>query len=288
MSNPSVILKTAAPAKINLSLKLVGKRQDGYHLLDSIFVPVNSVVDDISITLSDGDFSVRMSSNVPEMTDAETNLCSKAAKKYFEMTGLNVDCQIYLNKKIPIGAGLGGGSSDCAAVLKLLNKHYQKLSDNELHELALSLGADVPFFLVNKISHVTGIGENIVPFECNVQLPLFILSPLFSISTPWAFKHINPSIIGVDPLNSSSNIVEALKNDDILTTAKYLQNDFESLVFNKFPAYTVWKNFLLSCGALHVGLSGTGLSFFALFGELSDMENAEKKFYEEYGIFFKK
>jgi 4-diphosphocytidyl-2-C-methyl-D-erythritol kinase len=183
MNNTSVILKTAASAKINLSLKLVGKRQDGYHLLDSIFVPVSSLADDITITLSSGNKSVTISSNLAEMTDAANNLCSKAAEKYFKMTGIDVNCHIDLQKKIPIGAGLGGGSSDCAAVLKLLNSHYQKLTEKELHELALSLGADVPFFLVNKISHVTGIGENIIPFDCAMPLNILIFSPQFSIST---------------------------------------------------------------------------------------------------------
>ncbi|MBR1966627.1 MAG: 4-(cytidine 5'-diphospho)-2-C-methyl-D-erythritol kinase [Lentisphaeria bacterium] len=287
MNNTSVILKTAAPAKINLSLKLVGKRQDGYHLLDSIFVPVNSLADDITITLSHGDKSVTISSNLAEMTDAANNLCSKAAEKYFKMTGIDVNCNIDLQKKIPIGAGLGGGSSDCAAVLKLLNSHYQKLTEKELHELALSLGADVPFFLVNKISHVTGIGENIVPFECPASLHILIFSPYFSISTPWAFKHIDPSVIGEDSSNSSSNIINALQNDDVMTAAEYLKNDFETLLFSKFPAYLIWKKELLDLHALHVGISGSGSSFFALFANMADLENAKEKFSCKYKMFFK-
>ena len=287
MNNETVTLKCHAPAKINLSLKIVGKRIDNYHLLDSIFVPIPELFDEISITLTEGETSVKMSSNHEEMTDSETNLCSKAAKAYFKMTKLSVICQIHLVKNIPIGAGLGGGSSDAAAVLKLLNSHYNKLSAGELAELALTLGADVPFFLVNKISRVGGIGEIITPFENHTKMNLLILSPPFSASTPWAFKHLNPSIIGENPSKSSSKIAEALKNDDILTAAGCLLNDFESLLFEKFPAYQIWRNFLLNNNALHVGLSGSGSSFFALFDSAEKLADAETKFIEKFGTTIK-
>ena len=287
MSVSVVKLHAFAPAKINLSLKLVGKRADGYHLLDSIFVPFRALFDELTLELSDGEPSVTISSNLSEMTDAESNLCSKAAKLYFETTDIHPSCHIHLEKNIPIGAGLGGGSSDCAAVLSMLNSHYCKLSAAELHDLALLLGADVPFFLVNKISRVGGIGEKIEPLKTSLKLPLVVFSPSFSISTPWAFKHINPSIIGIDSSESTSKIVVALQNDDILTASKYLHNDFETLVFGKFPAYFIWKEFLLKCGALHVGLSGSGSSFFAVFDNSNILENAKEKFYKKYGQNFK-
>ena len=283
MNGKTVTLKCHAPAKINLSLKLVGKRIDNYHLLDSVFVPVAELFDEISIILTEGESSVKMSSNHAEMTDADTNLCSKAAKAYFKLTDISVSCQIHLVKNIPIGAGLGGGSSDAAAVLKLLNSHYGKLSSEQLAALALTLGADVPFFLINKISRVGGIGEIITPFENHAEMNFLILSPPFSVSTPWAFKHLNPSVIGENPSKSSSKIAEALKNDDILTAADSLVNDFESLLFEKFPAYQIWRNFLLNTGALHVGLSGSGSSFFALFDSAEKLADAESKFIVKFG-----
>lgn len=282
-----VILKSRASAKLNTALKIVGKRPDNYHLLDSVFVPVPQLFDEISITLSAGKNSVIMSSNLEEMTDAETNLCSKAAKKYFEMTDISVKCHIELIKNIPIGAGLGGGSSDAAEVLKMLNSHYKKLSAQEMHSCALSLGADVPFFLVNKPSRVSGIGENIMPFECRTQLHLMIISPPFAISTPWAFKHLDPSIIGQDPSNLSSKLVNALENDDILTAAECMHNDFEKLLFNKFPAYIIWRDYLRQHGALHVGISGSGSSFFALFESASTLAAAKKEFYGKFGTVIK-
>ena len=283
MNGKTVTLKCHAPAKINLSLKLVGKRIDNYHLLDSVFVPVAELFDEISIILTEGESSVKMSSNHAEMTDADTNLCSKAAKAYFKLTDISVSCQIHLVKNIPIGAGLGGGSSDAAAVLKLLNSHYGKLSSEQLAALALTLGADVPFFLINKISRVGGIGEIITPFENHAEMNFLILSPPFSVSTPWAFKHLNPSVIGENPSKSSSKIAEALKNDDILTAADSLVNDFESLLFEKFPAYQIWRDFLSDTGALHVGLSGSGSSFFALFDSAEKLADAESKFIVKFG-----
>lgn len=284
MTQASVILKCHAPAKVNLSLKIVGRRADNYHLLDSIFVPVDTLFDELTVTLTSGAPSVKMSSNLDEMTDSDSNLCSKAAKAYFKMTDIAVNCHIHLVKNIPIGAGLGGGSSDAAAILKMLNSHYQKLTFDELHKLALSLGADVPFFLVSRPSHVRGIGEIIEPFDCRAKLHLLVLSPPFAVSTPWAFKHLDPSVIGNNPSNSSSKIVDALKNDDILTAAKLLANDFESLLFEKFPAYYVWQEFLLKYDALHVGISGSGSSFFALFHSAEKLDAAKKIFKEKFGF----
>ncbi|MBR2508593.1 MAG: 4-(cytidine 5'-diphospho)-2-C-methyl-D-erythritol kinase [Lentisphaeria bacterium] len=289
MSPKETIFQTSAAAKINLSLKLVGRRADGYHLLDSIFVPVLELADELTLTLlEDGKGGVSISSNNAEMTDAENNLCTKAFRLYCRKAAVSPSCRIHLEKKIPIGAGLGGGSSDCAAVLKLLNSFYHKLSETELHETALSLGADVPFFLINKISRVRGIGENITTLECSAKLNLLILAPVFSISTPWAFKHLDPSVIGDDPSNLTDKLNLALQNDDILTAAECLQNDFESLLFSKFPAYLIWKKYLLDLSALHVGISGSGSSFFALFANKDTLENARHKFFDRYGIFFRK
>lgn len=284
MTQAPVTLKCHAPAKVNLSLRIVGRRADNYHLLDSVFVPVDTLFDELTVTLTSGAPSVKMSSNLDEMTDSDSNLCSKAAKAYFKMTDISVSCQIHLEKNIPIGAGLGGGSSDAAAILKMLNSHYQKLTFDELHKLSLSLGADVPFFLVSQPSLVRGIGEIIEPFDFHAKLHLLVLSPPFAVSTPWAFKHLDPSVIGNNPSKSSSKLVDALKNDDILTAAKLLANDFESLLFEKFPAYCIWQDFLLKNGALHVGISGSGSSFFALFHSAEKLDAAKKIFKEKFGF----
>ena len=281
--SPSVILKSSAPAKVNLSLKLVGKRADNYHLLDSVFVPVNFLFDELEIVLNDGKSSVKMSSNLPEMTDASANLCSKAAELYFKMTDIGVDCHIKLQKNIPIGAGLGGGSSDCGAVLKMLNDHYRKMTDAQLAETALTLGADVPFFLSGKISRIGGIGEKIEPLDCPFNGHLLIIFPPFSINTAWAYKNLDPSIIGHDPSKMTDILCSSLKNDDILTACRHLQNDFESLIFRKFPAYFIWRENLLANGAFHVGLSGSGSAFFAVFDDVEKLRSAAALFGEKYG-----
>lgn len=288
MSFQEIILKSSAPAKINLSLKLVGRRADGYHLLDSIFVPLPGLADELTVSLkNDGKNTVSMSSNLAEMTDSETNLCSKAFKLYCKMTEINPSCHIHLEKKIPVGAGLGGGSSDCAEVLKLLNSHYRKLTRNELHSAALSLGADVPFFLVRQTARVQGIGEIIKVLDCSFHAGILLIFPPFSINTAWAYKNLDPSIIGDDPSNLTDILSSAIKNDDILTAAKCLQNDFEKLLFEKFPAYKVWQKDLLECDALHVGLSGSGSTFFAIFDSLQKMQNAACIFNQKYNSILK-
>lgn len=289
MSPKEITFQTSAAAKINLSLKLVGRRADGYHLLDSIFVPLPGLADELTVSLkNDGKNTVSMSSNLAEMTDSETNLCSKAFKLYCKMTEITPSCHIHLEKKIPVGAGLGGGSSDCAEVLKLLNSHYRKLPRNELHSAALSLGADVPFFLVRQTARVQGIGEIIKVLDCSFHAGILLIFPPFSINTAWAYKNLDPSIIGDDPSNLTDKLNLALQNDDILTAAECLQNDFESLLFSKFPAYLIWKKYLLDLSALHVGISGSGSSFFALFANKDTLENARHKFFDRYDIFFRK
>lgn len=285
MSVEEITLKASAAAKINLSLKLVGKRADGYHLLNSIFVPVPELADELTLTLkNDGKGQISMSSNLAEMTDIENNLCSKAFKLYCKMTEISPSCHIHLTKNIPSGAGVGGGSSDCAEVLKMLNSHYGKLTEKELHEAALSLGADVPFFLVKKMSEVQGIGEKITPLGCDFHGFILLCFPPFAVNTAWAFKNLDPSIIGSVPSNLTEKLSSALKNDDILTAAKCLQNDFESLLFKKFPAYKVWQNDLLSVGALHVGLSGSGSTFFALFDNAEKMRAADTLLHSKYDL----
>lgn len=283
MSVGEITLKASAAAKINLSLKLVGKRADGYHLLDSIFVPVPELADELTLTLkNDGKGQISMSSNLAEMTDIENNLCSKAFKLYCKMTEISPSCHIHLTKNIPSGAGVGGGSSDCAEVLKMLNSHYGKLTEKELHEAALSLGADVPFFLVKKMSGVQGIGEKITPLGCDFHGFVLLCFPPFAINTAWAFKNLDPSVIGSDPSNLTEKLSLALKNDDILTAAKCMQNDFESLLFEKFPAYKIWQSDLNSIGALHVGLSGSGSTFFAVFDSKEKLQKAESFMQQKY------
>ena len=288
MKSNEIILHDAPAAKINLSLKLVGKRADGYHLLDSIFVPVPELADELTLTLhEDGKGIVSISSNLAEMMDIENNLCSKAFKLYCRLTEISPSCHIHLEKKIPSGAGVGGGSSDCAAVLKLLNSYYHKLSDLELHNGALSLGADVPFFLVGKTSRVQGIGEKIQPLGCDFHGFILLCFPPFAINTAWAFKNLDPSVIGKDPSNLTDKLSSALKNDDILTAAKCMQNDFESLLFEKFPAYKIWRNDLISLDALHVGLSGAGSTFFAVFNSTAKLQNAAAFFNQKYNSIIK-
>lgn len=258
---PKIICKSNA--KLNLSLKVVGKRADNYHLLDSIFVPLSDIYDLLTI-----DFGAKEScfeSNLePQNFDYHDNLITRAVNKYFEIAKIDDKIAIHLEKNIPIGAGLGGGSSNAAFTLKLLNDYYQALHEETLHGIAISLGADVPFFLVNKIARITGIGENIQTLESKNKLFFVLIYPQFPISTPWAFRNLDLSLIGIDSDKKNDKILKALACNDFDTIAQNLHNDLAVKLYDKFVLYDIIRDFLLKNGASGFGISGSGSSCFGI------------------------
>ncbi|MGH7923195.1 MAG: 4-(cytidine 5'-diphospho)-2-C-methyl-D-erythritol kinase, partial [Candidatus Binatus sp.] len=189
-------LSGRACAKINLFLRVTGRRDDGYHELDSVFLPI-SLADEIRLEIRAAEVpSVTVKCNLPELARSRNNLAARAARSFMSEFDLIAEVLIDLGKRIPVGAGLGGGSSDAATILCMMAGAAQLTDDDaagRLRRIALSLGADVPFFLDPRPSRVTGIGERIAALESVPSLPIVIVVPPFEVSTAAIFGALEPA-----------------------------------------------------------------------------------------------
>src|SRR5438477_6767716 len=182
-------MEVRAPAKINLSLKILGRRNDGFHELDTLIAPI-SLYDEIRIDKGRPGKVIEFRCDDPSVAKGDDNLAVRAAKAFFETTKIEPAVSIELRKKIPHGAGLGGGSSDAASVLLTLNELFKaKLSRNALAEIAQPIGSDVPFFLFQSAALCKGHGEMVSAVKLNRQFSILLLKPAFAVSTGWAYSH---------------------------------------------------------------------------------------------------
>lgn len=242
--------------KINLGLNIVGKRPDGYHDLETIFYPIN--IKDVLEVIQQSDFNFT-STGLTIEGDQENNLCVKAyhlLKKDFPELP---DVHMHLHKVIPMGAGLGGGSSDGAFALKLLSKKFHlNLSDEQLIHYALQLGSDCPFFIINKPCFATGRGEKMEPIDLNLSnYQIVIINPGIHVSTKSAFSQLAPK----KPFISSKEIVA----EPIEQWKQLLKNDFEETVFKQHPGIEEIKNTLYAKGAVYASMTGTGSTVYGVF-----------------------
>ena len=254
-------------SKVNLSLAVTAKRPDGYHELDSLFYPFRDPSDEILLEDAPGTSGVAIRCDAPGVPlEPEKNLCGKAVHAYCKAAGMDVPgLIIHLEKHIPVAAGMGGGSADCAAVLRLLQDRFRALSDARLEAAAFSLGADVPFFLDPRPSHVTGAGEHRTPVDgLPERLPLLLAAPQFPVSAAWAYKHMDLARAVSEPPRTNE-LIDALRRRDFESAAQFMRNDLEHALFEKFPLLVLLRRFLLEHGALRVMVSGSGPTLLALF-----------------------
>ena len=257
-----------APAKLNVRLKITGRRPDGYHNLVSIMVPVG-LYDRIELRITSRNRIAISCEGFSAPADKE-NLACRAAQAFFDHTGIDHGLSVKLTKNIPVAAGLGGGSSDAACVLKALNQICScPLSVRELSELALGLGADVPFFLTEKPCIARGIGEILEPIKKWPELWYIIVTPPIRVSTAWVYGNLNWS-----PLESTREleltkdeyqfIIANLKKK-VFVIDRILNNDLERVTASHFPAIEAIKEALMDSGADGVLMSGSGPSVFGVF-----------------------
>lgn len=246
--------------KINLGLRIIKKRDDGYHDLETIFypLPLNDALEAITINETASKFS---QSGLIVQGSAHDNLCVKAydlLKNKFPQLPV---VAMHLHKNIPMGAGLGGGSSDGAFMLSLLNEKYHLgLTREQLIDLAIQLGSDCPFFIINKPCYATGRGEFLEPINIDLSKYSFlIIHPGIHISTSDAFSMIKPSA----PEKNCKEIV----GGPIQYWKDNLINDFEIPVFVKFPELRSIKEKLYKHGALYASMSGSGSALFGIFAK---------------------
>ncbi|SHF67041.1 4-diphosphocytidyl-2-C-methyl-D-erythritol kinase [Mariniphaga anaerophila] len=245
-------------AKINIGLNVVSKRPDGYHNLETVFYPVSlsDALEMVEAPKSGISFSGTAVHGAPE-----DNLVLRAynlVKKDFGLPPVH----FHLHKVIPTGAGLGGGSSDAAFTLKLLNNFFElQISVEQLKNYAAAIGADCPFFIENRPAFATGIGDVLSPVQLDLsRYKLLIVKPPFGVSTPDAYRNIVLSV----PSFSLSKIQER----PVEEWKELVKNDFEKSVFKEYPEIENIKMKLYEMGAVYASMSGSGSSVFGIFREL--------------------
>ena len=252
-------------AKINLGLNIVERRQDGYHNIETVFYPI-SLCDILEVVPSATNDYTLYSSGIAVDALAENNLITKAYRLLqAEFNLLAVD--VYFEKIIPFGAGLGGGSADSAFMLKMLNEIFElKLSDATLENYASRLGADCPFFIQNKPIFASGIGN--IFDDINISLKgyyIVLIKPNIYVSTADAYA-------GVKPQKSAFSLFETIQEKPISEWKNRVVNDFEKTVFLKFPEIEKIKEKLYTEGAIYASMSGSGSSVYGIFEKETELK----------------
>ena len=248
-----------SPAKINIGLNIINKRDDGFHNLETIFYPLN-LFDEIEFTKSE---KFTFKSNDSNLNKEKTNLIIKAKELLETEFNIRLPVDIHLFKNIPIGAGLGGGSSNAASTLIALSKLFNlKIDTKHLFHLALQLGSDVPFFLNPVPSFAESRGEVLVPIKLKLRKYLAIVNPGIHIATKWAFGLITP----IQPKISLQLLINKspIEIEDLISIAS---NDFEKIVFNHFSEVKEIKDKMLEFGAVFSMMTGTGSTVWGMFDD---------------------
>lgn len=287
-----------AQAKLNFGLRVVGRRQDGYHLLESLFVPLD-LADDVALRLRPARHArvhLELHGGPPNLEADDRNLAARAASAFLAEADLAADVRIELTKRIPVGAGMGGGSSDAGAVLRALAAgHPGAVSAARLAELAVSVGADVPYFLDPKPAWVRGIGEMIEPIAGFPALPVIVATPRPPLETAAVFRAWDDRQRGSDAADSAALTPEepgrsmpppsALANgigdrDDRETEIwwrRLLANDLEAVAAGLHSGVPRLRTEIERSGARVVGMSGSGPTVFGVFGDAEEARAAATK-----------
>jgi 4-diphosphocytidyl-2-C-methyl-D-erythritol kinase len=256
-------LSIQTPAKINLYLDVRGRRTDGYHEIETVFLPVPDLVDTLTLEPRTA-AGIEIACAHHDVPANATNLVWKAATAFAQSAGVEACWRFVLEKRIPVAGGLGGGSSDAAAALHLLNQaHGCPLGAGDLHALAARLGADVAFFLDPRPAQAHGIGEQLAPIPCRARLPLLLINPGFPVATTWAYR--TWSTVTRSPAPGMAALLTALAAGDAAAAAAATYNVFDANVSWKFPLSELLLAFLRrqpNCLAAHI--SGSGATHFAV------------------------
>ncbi|MDX9703527.1 MAG: 4-(cytidine 5'-diphospho)-2-C-methyl-D-erythritol kinase [Candidatus Auribacterota bacterium] len=249
-----------SPAKLNIFLEVVNKRNDGYHNIDSVFVSID-LCDTIELFLRDDD-RIIVETDSEYVPDGKDNLVYKAVKEIKTLAGIQQGIQVYIRKKIPAGGGLGGGSSNAASVIKELCSIFNiDVASEKIKKTAASLGADIPFFLFGgQIARCRGIGDVVEPLKVLFNQCFVVVNPGISINTGKVYGKIKVPQLPKNP----DDLINACINADSKAIGKYLFNRLEEAVVDEYKDIRYIKDELLLLGAQGVLMSGSGSSVFAL------------------------
>ncbi|MDT8318848.1 MAG: 4-(cytidine 5'-diphospho)-2-C-methyl-D-erythritol kinase [bacterium] len=254
-------VKLLSPAKVNLVLNVEGRRPDGYHDLDMVMAKI-SIYDEVSLSLKPE--GVSLSCDNSDVPSGSENIAWKAASVLIEAKRLETGVHIHIEKNIPMGGGLGGGSADAATVLKGLNSLTgDRATMGELMEIGLSLGADVPFFLFEGgAARAGGVGEVLSPIEDLPELWMVLINPGVHVQTAAIFGRLN---LGLTKNTKNHKIIRF--NRDICQVVSLLHNDLESVTFNIYPEVEKAKDLLYRHGAAGALMSGSGSTVFGIYSD---------------------
>lgn len=267
-------------AKINLSIDVLGKRQDGYHLVEMILQTID-LFDIIKIFSLDED-TIIINSNSKDMPMDSNNIMYKAASLIKQEFNIEKGIEIYIEKNIPIAAGMAGGSSNAAAVLVGLNKLWDlNLSKNKLKEIGLRLGADVPFCIEGEASLAEGIGEKLTNID-GLSQDVFILvcKPELFVSTKEIYEAVDSKIIEKRPDNRL--LMKSLKENNIDLLSKNMYNVLELVAKERYPIINEIENIMINNNALGAMMSGSGPTVFGLYGKEDDAEKCKEVLLENF------
>jgi len=270
-------MKVCAPAKINLFLHVTGRRPDGYHTLFTLMVPVG-LCDELTITVDAGPGDIRVACDDPRLPADSSNLAFQAASVFLQrcenLPGFQPKPGIHISirKQIPVAAGLGGGSSDAAAVLVGLNRHFgDPFTRDDLMRMGLGVGADVPFFVCGRPAIVTGIGENVQPYPHSLSYHVLLVFPGIRVSTAEVYKNLDLGLT-----NCEKKLKKLLLGQQAFDAVCHTCNDLESFTLPMFPEIAAAKQVLVELGAASALMSGSGSAVFGLFDNLSKARNARE------------
>jgi len=278
-------LERVSPCKVNLILNILGRRPDGYHDLETVFlhVPLHD-----TLSFDKAPQGIRLTCNRTDLPVDASNLVHRAATQFLAVAGIASGVSIHLAKNIPLAAGLGGGSSNAAHTLLGLNDLFgQPLTIEALHRIAATLGSDVNFFLQGQPALATGRGEQIEPlspFGVLSGMGMLLYHPGFGISTPWAYRELGrfPSALHGTP-GRARVLAQQLSGGDLHGGMASLYNSLEAPALDKYPVLSLYQEFLRARGAVGTLMSGSGSTTFALFPDASVARAAVAPFEARFG-----
>jgi len=267
-----------AYGKINISLDIIGKREDGYHLLKMIMQNVD-LYDSMSFQKCNK--GINISCNKPYIPTDDKNLVYKAAKLFMDTYNIREGINIYLKKNIPVAAGMAGGSSDAAAVFRTLRQIFEvDATDNELMKLGVKIGADVPFCIIGGTALCEGIGEIITPLKPFKNHILVLVKPNFGVSTKEVFKNLDISKVFKHP--DTEALIRAMQQEKLADVCKGMRNLLENVTLRKYPVLKRIKEDIIKMGAIGSMMSGSGPTIFAFFDDMLKAQKCYDKFKTQY------
>ncbi len=278
-------LERTSPCKVNLLLNILGKRPDGFHELETVMQPVN-FCDQLSFTRQGQ--GIRLTCNEPTLPVDSSNLVHRAASAFLQQARITDGIHIHLEKKIPLAAGLGGGSGNAAVTLLGLNELFgQPVAPEGLVELAAKLGSDIPFFLQSQPALATGRGEKITPLDSFPALrgaAVLLIYPGFGISTAWTYQQLPrfPATLNGRP-GRAAELISLLQTTDLKKAGAAFYNSLEAPVLQKYPLLALFQEYLRAQGAAATLMSGSGSTTFALLPGADAATRLAEKFKRQFG-----